>query len=208
MYEFGLTGGIGSGKSTVAAGLVFRGAVLIDADAIVRELQEPGGVVLSEMVEHFGMAILDSGGRLNRQAVADMAFSDEDQLAALNKIVHPRVMEEIARIRDQHAPTDALVVMDIPLLVRADGTKNTRPEYDELLGVVVVDCDPDMAIARLVEHRGFSEDDARARVANQATREARLAVADHVIDNSGSLDALEPLLDGCWSWMMAVTGGR
>lgn len=201
MFEFGLTGGIGSGKSTVAAGLVARGAVLIDADAIVRELQAPGGAVLVAMVEHFGEGILDASGELDRQAVADIVFSDEAQLKALNDIVHPAVGKEMKARHDALKGTDAIVVNDIPLLVLADGKKSPRKEYERLLGVIVVDCVVEIAVQRLVEHRGFSEGDARARMANQASREDRLAVADYVIDNSGDLAALEPQLDAAWTWM-------
>ena len=201
MFEFGLTGGIGSGKSTVAAGLVARGAVLIDADAIVKELQAPGGAVLEAMVEHFGEGILTDDGELNRQAVADIVFADEDQLKALNDIVHPAVGKEMKARHDALKGTDAIIVNDIPLLVLADGKKSPRKEYERLLGIIVVDCEVEIAVQRLVEHRGFSEGDARARMANQASREDRLAVADHVIDNSGDLAALEPQLDAAWTWM-------
>ena len=201
MFEFGLTGGIGSGKSTVAAGLVERGAVLIDADAIVKELQAPGGAVLVAMVEHFGQGILSDTGELNRQAVADIVFSDEAQLKALNDIVHPAVGKEMKARHDALKGADAIVVNDIPLLVLADGKKSPRKEYDRLLGIIVVDCEVETAVQRLVEHRGFSEGDARARMANQASREDRLAVADHVIDNSGDLAALGAQLDACWAWL-------
>ncbi len=203
MFEFGLTGGIGSGKSTVAAGLVNRGAVLIDADAIVRDLQAPGGAVLVAMVEHFGEGILTGAGELNRQAVADIVFNDEAQLKALNDIVHPAVGKEMKARHDALIGTDAIIVNDIPLLVLADGKKSPRKEYERLLGIIVVDCEVEIAVRRLVEHRGFSEDDARARMANQASREDRRAVADHLIDNSGDLAALEPQLDACWEWMRA-----
>lgn len=205
MFEFGLTGGIGSGKSTVAAGLVERGAALIDADAIVRELQAPGGTVLTAMVEHFGDRILTDDGDLDRQAVADIVFTDEKQLEALNKIVHPAVGEEMKARRDALLETDRIVIVDIPLLVQADGEKSRRKQYETLLGIIVVDCDPEVAVERLVRHRGFAEDDARARIANQAGREARLAVADHVVDNTGDLDGLEARLDACWAWLESQT---
>lgn len=211
MREFGLTGGIGSGKSTVAHALVARGAALIDADAIVRDLQAPGMPVLDAMTAEFGPDILTASGGLDRQAVAAIVFADEDRLAALNAIVHPAVVAEMARLRSELSVIDAIVVTDIPLFVRADGTRSVSEEYDALVGVVVVDCDLEVAVGRLVEHRGFSEADARARMANQATRDARLAVADFVIDNSGSLADLEPQLDSCWQWMTgssAVTPPR
>lgn len=200
MAEFGLTGGIGSGKSTVADGLVRRGAALIDADRIVRELQAPGGAVLLSMVEHFGDRILAEDGSLDRQAVADIVFNDEDELKKLGELVHPAVAKEMARQREVLAESDALVVVDIPLLVKADGELG-RPEYGEMAGIIVVDVDPELAVERLVEFRGFAREDAAARIGQQAGREARLGHADLVIDNSGSLADLEPKLDDAWQWM-------
>ena len=185
-------------------GLVERGAALIDADAIVRELQQPGGIVLAAMVEHFGEVVLTESGELDRQAVAGIVFNDEVQLAALNKIVHPAVLDELAAQRRKLEGTDRILIADIALLVGADGSKATRKEYDAFLGVVVVDCEVDVAVERLVRFRGFDEDDARARIANQATREHRRAIADFVIDNSGELGALEPQLDMCWAWLQSV----
>jgi dephospho-CoA kinase len=202
MSEFGLTGGIGSGKSTVAAGLVARGAVLIDADRIVRELQEPGGSVFTAMVEALGPGIVATDGSLDRQAVADLVFADDSLLATLNDIVHPAVGREMKARRDALADTDAVVVLDIPLLVKPDGTLG-RDEWRALAGIVVVDTDVETAVERLVRDRGFAEDDARARLAAQATREARRAVADRVIDNSGPLHELDAQLDSCWAWMQS-----
>jgi dephospho-CoA kinase len=203
VIEIGLTGGIGSGKSTVADGLVARGAVLIDADRIVRELQEPGAPVFRAMVERWGDDIVAPDGTLDRAAVAAIAFGDEDELKALNDIVHPAVGKEMERRRKAVEGTDAVVILDIPLLVRADG-QSIADQYTNLAGIVVVDIDPDLAVARLVEHRGFSEDDARARIRNQATREARRAVADRVIDNSGTLEELRPQIDFVWSWIKTL----
>ena len=204
MGEFALTGGIGAGKSTVAAGLVDRGATLIDADAIVRDLQRPGEAVFVAMVDHFGPDVVATDGTLDRQAVADKAFADPDQLKALNDLVHPAVGKAMGEMRKELADTDAVVLLDIPLLVTVEGELG-RPEYKDFLGKIVVDCDIDVAVSRLVEHRGFPEEDARARMTKQATREARLAHADHIIDNSGDLDALEPQLDACWAWMQALS---
>lgn len=201
MREFGLTGGIGSGKSTVAAGLVARGARLVDADRVVRELQEPGGAVFDAMVEHFGSDIVAADGTLDRQAVADRVFADADALAALNAIVHPAVGAEMKARRAALAASGAVVVLDIPLLVRPDGSLGQK-EWADLAGIIVVDCDPQVAVARLVEHRGFARADAEARIAAQATRDQRAAVADLVIDNSGDLAELEPQLDRCWQWML------
>jgi dephospho-CoA kinase len=189
----GLTGGIGSGKSTVSAELAARGAVVIDADAIVRELQEPGGEVLAAMVERFGPDILRPDGRLDRQRVADRVFHDPIELEALNAIVHPAVGAEIARRIDEQRGTDRVVVLDVPLLV-----ENRRYRTH---GTIVVDVDPDIAVQRLVASRGFDESDARARIANQASRDERLAAADFVIPNDGPPEALAGRIDECWRWI-------
>jgi dephospho-CoA kinase len=190
----GLTGGIGSGKSTVSAMLAERGAVVVDADAIVRELQQPGTPVFDAMVERFGREIVAPDGTLDRAAVADRVFGDPEALADLNAIVHPAVGAEIARRLEELAPTDAVVVLDVPLLVES---KNPYP----VAGLLVVDVDPEVAVRRLVEHRGMREADVRARMARQASREERLARADHVIDNSGTLDDLARQVDEAWAWI-------
>ena len=203
MIEIGLTGGIGSGKSTVADLLVERGAVLIDADRIVRELQAPGGAVFDAMVERWSDRIVAADGSLDRQAVAEIVFNDEDELKALNDIVHPAVGEEMKAQREAVEGTDAVVVLDIPLLVRADGTSD-KDRYANLSGIVVVDVDTELAVERLVEHRGFAAEDARARMANQASRSDRRAVADIVIDNSGPLDDLVAQVDEAWAWMRSL----
>ena len=193
MLEIGLTGGIGSGKSTVASLLVERGAVLLDADAIVRELQEPGTPVFVAMVERWGDDIVAVDGRLDRQAVADRVFGDVDELVALNAIVHPAVADEMTRRRERLAGTDATVILDIPLLVESG--------HEGLGGIIVVDVDPDVSVDRLVAHRGFTEDDARGRIARQASREDRLSRADVVIDNSGTVADLSAEVDLAWAWI-------
>ena len=200
MKVVGLTGGIGSGKTTVGALLVKRGAHLVDADAVVREVQEPGTPVFQQMVERFGDGIVAADGSLDRQAVADIVFNDADALAALNAIVHPAVGAEIFRRIASHQDTDDIVIADIPLL--AEG--NTQIPMS---GVIVVDVPTETQVERLVKFRGFSEADARARIAKQATREDRLAKADFVIDNSGGEDALAPQIDAAWDWIagLAVT---
>jgi dephospho-CoA kinase len=203
VIEIGLTGGIGSGKSTVADLLVARGAVLIDADRIVRDLQKPGQPVFEAMVARWGDRIVADDGTLDRAAVAEIVFSDEDELTALNDIVHPAVGNEMQARREAVEGTDAVVVLDIPLLVRADG-KPIAEQYRDLAGIIVVDVDPELAVARLVAHRGFGEEDARNRIANQASREERRAVADVVIDNSGDLDALEAEVDRAWAWIQTL----
>lgn len=191
----GLTGGIGSGKSTVGALLVERGAVLLDADAMVRELQRPGTPVFQAMVERFGPGIVAADGTLDRAAVAEVVFNDPDALQDLNDIVHPAVGERINQRLVELAETDEVVVLDIPLLVEGD-----RQGY---AGVIVVDTDPELAVQRLVEHRGFGEADARARMANQASREERLARADVVVRNDGSLEDLAAEVDRAWAWIEA-----
>jgi dephospho-CoA kinase len=189
----GLTGGIGSGKSTVSAGLAARGALVIDADAITRELQEPGTEVFDRIVERFGPGVLGAGGRLDRPALAAVVFNDPGARRDLEAIVHPAVaLESQRRIAALGGEAD-VVVYDVPLLVEAG-----RGGFDV---VVVVDVDPEVAVRRLVDGRGMAEADVRARIASQAGRQARLAVADRVVDNSGGLDDLERQLDELWEWI-------
>ncbi len=195
MILVGLTGGIGSGKSAVSARLAAHGAVVVDADAITRELQRPGQPVLEAMVERFGPGILTADGSLDRAAVAGLVFSDPAALADLQGIVHPAVGAEIARRLEAEAPTDHVVVLDVPLLVESgqDGYRGMP-----LRTLVVVDVDPEVAVRRLVEHRGMAETDARARMAHQASREERLARADVVVDNSGTLADLDTQVEALW----------
>jgi dephospho-CoA kinase len=189
----GLTGGIGAGKSTVSALLRERGAVVIDADAITRRLQEPGEAVFDAMVERFGDGIVAADGSLDRAAVAGIVFNDEDARKDLEGIVHPAVGAEMIRLMQEHGGTDQIVVYDVPLLVESG-----RKGYG---AVIVVDVDPEVAVARLVAQRGMDEADARARIANQASRADRLAVADVVIDNSGTPQALAARVDEVWAWL-------
>jgi len=196
VLEIGLTGGIGSGKSTVAAMLVERGATLLDADAIVRGLQLPGMPVFVAMAERWGDRILDDAGGLDRQVVADIVFADPDELAALNGIVHPAVGDEMIRRRRELAATDATVILDIPLLVESG--------HRGLAGVIVVDVDPDLAVERLVSGRGFTSVDARNRISMQASRAERLDRADLVVDNSGTLDDLAGQVDLAWTWIATL----
>jgi dephospho-CoA kinase len=196
MILIGLTGGIGSGKSEVARLLTERGAEIIDADLIVRELQQPGAEVYEKMIELFGSEVVAVDKSLDRTAIAKKVFTDESLLKTLNQLVHPivrRVMNErVESFRD----TDKVVVLDIPLLV-----ENPREGLD---GVLVVDLDAEIAVKRLVEQRNMSADDARARIAKQATREQRLAIADHVIDNSGDRNALTQKIETAWSWIKSL----
>jgi dephospho-CoA kinase len=195
MYLVGLTGGIGTGKSSVAERLAVAGAVIVDADRIVHELQQPGTAVFDEMVELLGPTIVMADGGLNRAAVAEVVFHDAEKLAALNQIVHPRVRAAMAHAVLAQADTDNVVVVDIPLL--REGI------FDGLAGVIVVDLDPEVAVARLVEHRGFSESDARARIAAQSDREERLALATWVIDNSGNPAELHTQVEALWGELTA-----
>lgn len=193
MILVGLTGGIGSGKSTVSALLAERGAVIIDADAITREVQQPGSPVITRLVERFGPSIVAADGSLDRPAVAAIVFNDPDALKSLNEIVHPAVGQEMNRRMIEQRSTDHVVILDIPLL-----TENPR---EGLQGRIVVDVPVEMQVRRLVEFRGFDEADARARIGRQATREARLVGADFVIDNSGSPEDLGPQIDELWKWL-------
>jgi dephospho-CoA kinase len=190
----GLTGGIGSGKSTVSALLAAKGAVVVDADAIVHDVQRPGTPVFEAMVERFGPGIVAEDGTLDRAAVADIAFGDPEALAALNAIVHPAVGAEIARRMRELSSTDHVVVLDVPLMVESRG------RYP-VAGLLVVDVDPEVAVKRLVDQRGMREQDVRARMARQASREERLARADRVIDNGGTPDDLAARVDEAWRWI-------
>ncbi len=192
----GLTGGIGAGKSTVSSLLAERGAVVIDADAVTKELQQPGQPVLAAIVERFGHRVLQPDGTLDRAGLAAIVFPDPDALTELNAIVHPAVGKEINRRIEVERDTEHVVVLDVPLLVET-GRRGMG-------GVIVVDVDPEIAVGRLVAHRGFTEADARARIARQASRADRLAKADRVIDNGGTPDDLRPQVDELWSWVLTL----
>lgn len=196
MILVGLTGGIGSGKSTVSSLLAAKGAVIVDADAITRELQQPGQPVLASIEERFGPDVLAADGTLDRGRLAGIVFNDPAALADLNGIVHPAVGAEIARRIEAERASDHVVVLDIPLLVEG-GRYRTA-------GVLVVDTPVDVAVGRLVRFRQMDEADARARIGRQATRKQRLAAADRVIDNSGDPDALAAQVDDAWKWMQSL----
>jgi dephospho-CoA kinase len=197
MLVVGLTGGIGSGKSSVSARLAGLGAVLIDADALVREVQAPDGAAFAPIVERFGEDVVAADGTLDRQALADKVFGNPDELKALNAIVHPLVGAAMAERMAAEAATDHIVILDIPLLV--ESSRDSGAQY-----VIVVDCPVEVAVARLVEHRGFTEADARARMAHQASREDRLARASFVIDNAGTLAQLDAEVTRCWTWLTSL----
>lgn len=196
MILVGLTGGIGSGKSTVSEMLASRGAVIVDADQIVRDVQRPGSPVLAALAEAFGDSVIGSDGELDRPAVAAIVFADPEALKKINAIVHPAVGKEMNdRILAQRATTN-VVVLDIPLL-----TENPR---EGLQGKIVVDVPVETQVTRLVANRGFSEDDARARIARQASREERLKGADFVVDNSGDLNSLVGQIERLWTWLQSL----
>ncbi|MDV5144896.1 dephospho-CoA kinase [Streptomyces sp. SBC-4] len=190
MLKVGLTGGIGAGKSEVSRLLVSYGAVLIDADRIAREVVEPGTPGLTAIVDAFGDGVLTEGGALDRPKLGSIVFADADRLATLNAIVHPLVGARSAELESRAAAGD-VVVHDVPLLTE----NGLAPLYDL---VVVVDATPETQLDRLVRLRGMDEAEARARMAAQATRAQRLAVADLLIDNDGPLDALEPQVRKVW----------
>lgn len=196
MILIGLTGGIGSGKSTVSEMLADRGAIIIDADAIVRELQEPGSPIVQKLADEFGSSILDENGALDRRVVAEIVFKDPEALGKLNAIVHPAVGEEMNRRVRAQRTTKNIVVLDIPLL-----TENPR---EGLQGRIVVDVPEEVQVRRLVEYRGFTEDDARSRMSRQASREDRLARADFIVDNSGSRSDLDGQIDRLWAWLTSL----
>jgi dephospho-CoA kinase len=191
MVMAALTGGIGSGKSTVAEMLARRGAMLVDADAIAREVVEPGTAALAALVERFGSEILAGDGTLDRAALARVAFADDESRAALEAITHPAINEEFTR-RLHHPPDDAIVICDVPLLVEST---QARARGYEL--VIVVEAPRDVRLQRL-EGRGVPRDDAERRMAAQASDEERRAMATYLIDNGGDLAALEAQVDAVW----------
>ncbi|GAB5079187.1 dephospho-CoA kinase [Arthrobacter sp. AD-310] len=190
MLKIGLTGGIASGKSVVAARLRELGAVLVDADALAREVVEPGTEGLERVAAEFG-DVLDADGRLDRPRLGALVFNNPERLAALNGIVHPLVRSRAAAI-SAAAPADAVVVQDIPLLVETGQGSNFHL-------VIVVDAPDEVRLQRMLEHRNMTEDAARSRMAAQASREDRLAAADVVLDNSGTLPQLLDQVDRLWA---------
>lgn len=193
MYLIGLTGGIASGKSTIARRLAERGAVHIDADLLAREAVEPGSPALAAVVERFGPGVLNDDGSLNRAELGGIVFSDPEALQSLNAIVHPAVRELTARriASAEQADPDAVIVYDVPLLVEAQ-----VPHAFDL--VVVASAAPDTRISRLVGMRGMSAEEARRRIASQASDDERLAVADRVIDTDGTIAATVEQADALW----------
>ncbi|MEU0205545.1 dephospho-CoA kinase [Streptomyces canus] len=190
MLKVGLTGGIGAGKSEVSRLLVEHGAVLIDADRIAREVVAPGTPGLAAVVAAFGEDVLAEDGGLDRPKLGSIVFADPDRLAVLNSIVHPLVGARSRELEDA-AAEDAVVIHDVPLLAE----NALAPLYDL---VIVVDASPETQLDRLVRLRGMTEQDARARMAAQATREKRLEIADVVIDNDVPLEELRRRVQEVW----------
>lgn len=195
MLKIGLTGGIASGKSVVASRLRELGAVLVDADALAREVVEPGTPGLAQVVRAFGEEMLGADGALDRARLGALVFGDPDRLATLNSIVHPLVRERAAALIAA-APFGAVVVQDIPLLVETGQGSNFHL-------VLVVDAPDDLRVQRMVEHRNMTEEQARSRMAAQAGRDVRLAAADVVLDNSGTTQELRVSVDALWAHRLA-----
>jgi dephospho-CoA kinase len=193
VLRVGLTGGIGAGKSEVSRRLAAQGAVLIDADAIAREVVAPGTPGLAEVGSAFGADVLTPDGALDREKLGEIVFADPAKLARLNAIVHPLVGRRMGELENSaSASAAAIVVHDVPLIAE----NNLAGGFDV---VVVVDAPPEVQLDRLVRLRKMSEDQAKARMRAQASREQRLAIADLVIDNSGSLDQLDRQVEDVWA---------
>jgi len=191
LLSVGLTGGIGSGKSSVAQRFAQLGAVIVDSDLIARQIVEPGQPALDEIAQRFSEGVIRPDGTLDRLGLAAIVFNDPQALADLNAIMHPKIAARSTQIVDE-APDDAVVVHDSPLLVE----QGLADSFDV---VVVVDCPDDIRLDRLVNLRGMAADDAAARMAAQAGRDERLAVADYVIENSGSEGQLQQQTDAVWA---------
>ena len=198
MLRVGLTGGIGSGKSEVARRLVALGAELIDSDLIAREVVRPGTPGLAAIAREFGEGVLLPDGSLDRTGLGAIVFADDERRAALNAIVHPLIAQRSRELLDAVAP-DAILVQDVPLLV-----ENGLSGLHDV--VVVVDVPVEVQLERLVTGRGMDEEQAKARIAAQATREERRAVATYVIDNSGTLEELDVQVEGLWAELARRAG--
>ncbi|HEY7106722.1 MAG TPA: dephospho-CoA kinase [Acidimicrobiia bacterium] len=187
-----LSGGIGTGKSTVASMFVERGAHVIDADALSRDLQQPGQPLFDRIVARWGAGVLDCDGRLDRPALGRIVFADREELAELTAMAGPITERELVRRARLHVGTGDVVV--------AEAAMYLGPLYG-MNGLIVVDAPAEVAVTRLVERRGMPPEDARARIASQLPREARLEHADLVIDNAGPIEDLEPQVARAWEWV-------
>lgn len=191
MITIGLTGGIGSGKSTVSSRLAELGAFIVDADLVAREIVEPGQPALAELADAFD-GVLNPDGTLNRAELARQAFATPEATEKLNAITHPRIRARTEELFKQGRESGAQVlVYDMPLLIE-------NGEVDKVDHVLVVDAPDELRIDRLVQHRGLDEDDARRRIAAQIDRATRLNAADTVLDNSGTVEQLLEQVDGFW----------
>jgi dephospho-CoA kinase len=197
MLTVGLTGGIGSGKSAVADLLVARGAILIDADQVARDVVKPGGPAYQPLIDRFGTGIVAANGTIDRPALAAVAFADDAARADLNAITHPAIGLAMNEARDALERTDNIVVLAIPLL------KAIHRESARLDKVVVVDCPTEIALERLLSQRHMDRADAEARIRAQISREERIKEADFVVDNSGDRAALEAEVARLWEWLTA-----
>ena len=202
MYLIGLTGGIASGKSLVSARLVELGAIIVDADVLAREVVEPGTPGLAAIAEHFGANVIAADGSLDRPALGAIIFADPEQREVLNGITHPAVWRR-ARELFAAAPEGSVVVYDVPLLV--EGAKGRKLDFDL---VVVVDASTETRMRRLVERRGMTREEAGHRLSSQATDAERLAVADVVIDNNGTVDTTIQQVDSLWAKAVALSGAE
>ena len=193
MYLIGLTGGIASGKSLVSARLAQLGAVIVDADVLAREVVEPGTDGLAQIVEHFGPAVITPDGSLDRPALGAIIFSDPEQREKLNAITHPAVWRRARELFDR-AAVDDVVVYDVPLLV--EGAKGRQLDFDL---IVVVNASTETRLQRLMELRGMTREEAMHRLNSQASDTERLAVADVVIDNNGTIEETLEQVDALWA---------
>jgi dephospho-CoA kinase len=201
VLRVGLTGGIGAGKSEVSKRLAAHGAVILDADKAAREVVEPGTPGLARLVEAFGPGVLRTDGSLDRPKLGEIVFGDPAALARLNEITHPLVRAHIEATEAAALAAggdDVVLVHDIPLL--AEGGRDRSRGFDE---VIVVDVPAEVQVSRIVANRGMTEEQAVARMAAQATREQRLAIASIIIDNSGTLDDLDARVTEVWAGLRA-----
>lgn len=196
MKLIGLTGGIGSGKSTIARRLAEHGAVVIDADQVAREVVEPGQPALEAIFSTLGQDLRQPDGSLNRSALGSIVFTDKSKLELLNSIVHPAVKERTMSLFAQ-APQDSVVVYDVPLLVEA----SVDYPFEE---IVVASAPESVRVERLMEHRGMTEAEAASRIESQAPEEDRLKIANHVIDTSGDISHTYSQVDALWAQLKNV----